>query len=132
VGNPANNGFDAKAFLAKVGAGKTILKFEKNQHVFRQGDKVGAPTDCDKADAVFYIQKGSVKLQALSSLSDPSKARKRSSGFWNRAQFFGEGCLNGHPLRIDDHNGGGRTRDTHRPGLLAKKSLSTVNWPILV
>jgi hypothetical protein len=22
--------------------------------------------------------------------------------------------------------------DTHRPGLLAKKSLSTVNWPILV
>jgi hypothetical protein len=23
-------------------------------------------------------------------------------------------------------------RDTHRPGLLAKKSLSTVNWPILV
>jgi hypothetical protein len=29
VGNPANNGFDPKAFLAKVGAGKAILKFEK-------------------------------------------------------------------------------------------------------
>jgi CRP/FNR family transcriptional regulator, cyclic AMP receptor protein len=48
VGNPANNGFDAKAFLAKVGAGKTILKFEKNQHVFRQRDK---------ADAVFLHSK---------------------------------------------------------------------------
>ena len=35
MGNPAKNGFDAKAFLAKVGAGKTILKFEKNQHVLR-------------------------------------------------------------------------------------------------
>jgi hypothetical protein len=43
VGNPANNGFDPKAFLAKVGAGKTILKFEKNQHVFRQGDVAVEP-----------------------------------------------------------------------------------------
>ena len=57
MGNPANNGFDPKAFLAKVGAGKTILKFEKNQHVFRQGDV---------ADTVFYIQEGSVKLTVLS------------------------------------------------------------------
>jgi hypothetical protein len=38
MGNPGNNGFDPKAFLARVGAGKTILKFEKNQHVFEQGD----------------------------------------------------------------------------------------------
>jgi CRP/FNR family transcriptional regulator, cyclic AMP receptor protein len=53
----AGNGFNPKAFLAKVGAGKTILKFEKNQHVFKQGDV---------ADAVFYIQKGRVKLTVLS------------------------------------------------------------------
>jgi CRP/FNR family transcriptional regulator, cyclic AMP receptor protein len=57
VGNAANNGFDPKAFLVKVGAGKTILKFERSQHVFKQGDV---------ADAVFYIQKGSVKLSVLS------------------------------------------------------------------
>ena len=41
--------FDPKLFLAKVGAGKAILEFRKNQHVFEQGDV---------ADRVFYIQKG--------------------------------------------------------------------------
>jgi CRP/FNR family cyclic AMP-dependent transcriptional regulator len=63
VGNLANNGFDPKAFLAKVGAGKTILKFEKNQHVFEQGDV-----------AVRFF---TFKKAASSSLSYPSKVRKR-------------------------------------------------------
>jgi CRP-like cAMP-binding protein len=57
VGKPAKKEFDPKAFLAKVGAGKTILKFKKNQDVFEQGDV---------ADTVFYIQKGRVKLTVLS------------------------------------------------------------------
>jgi len=65
MGRPVSNEFDPKAFLAKVGAGKTILKIKRNQHVFEQGDA---------ADMVFYIQKGRVKL-----LSYPSTARKRSS-----------------------------------------------------
>ena len=62
-GKLANNEFDPKVFLAKVGAGKTILKFEKNQHVFEQGDV---------ADRFFYIQKGSVKLTVLSEQSYPA------------------------------------------------------------
>jgi CRP/FNR family cyclic AMP-dependent transcriptional regulator len=86
VGNLANNGFDPKAFLAKVGAGKTILQFEKNQHVFEQGDV---------ADTVFYIQKGSVKLTVLS-----KQGKEAVVGILEPGQFFGEGCLNGHPLRI--------------------------------
>jgi CRP-like cAMP-binding protein len=86
VGNLANNGFDPKAFLAKVGAGKTILKFEKNQHVFEQGSV---------ADTVFYIQKGSVKLTVLS-----EQGKEAVVGIFEPGQFFGEGCLNGHPLRI--------------------------------
>jgi CRP/FNR family transcriptional regulator, cyclic AMP receptor protein len=45
--------FDPKMFLAKVGAGKAILKFHKNQNGFAQGDV---------ADAVFYIQNGKVKV----------------------------------------------------------------------
>ena len=49
--------FDSKTFLAKVGAGKTILAFHKNQHVFEQGDV---------ANTVFYLQKGKVKLTVLS------------------------------------------------------------------
>ena len=54
---PVKNTFDPKAFLAKVGTGKTILKFEKNQRVFTQGDV---------ADSVFYLQKGRVKLTVVS------------------------------------------------------------------
>ena len=82
----ANDGFDPRAFLAKVGSGKTILEFEKNQHVFEQGDV---------ADAVFYIQKGSVKLTVLS-----EQGKEAVVGILEPGQFFGEGCLNGHPLRI--------------------------------
>jgi CRP/FNR family cyclic AMP-dependent transcriptional regulator len=86
VGNSANNGFDPKAFLVKVGAGKTILKFERSQHVFKQGDA---------ADAVFYIQKGRVKLTVLS-----EQGKEAVVGILEPGQFFGEGCLNGHRMRI--------------------------------
>jgi CRP/FNR family transcriptional regulator, cyclic AMP receptor protein len=86
VGKPANNEFDPQAFLAKVGVGKTIVKLEKNQHVFEQGDV---------ADSVFYIQKGKVKLTVLS-----EQGKEAVVGILEPGQFFGEGCLNGHPLRI--------------------------------
>jgi CRP/FNR family transcriptional regulator, cyclic AMP receptor protein len=51
------NIFDPKDFLAKVGAGKHILEFRKDQQVFEQGDV---------ADTVFYIQRGKVKLIVVS------------------------------------------------------------------
>jgi len=86
VGKLASDGFDPKAFLSKVGTGKTIVKFEKNQPIFEQGDM---------ADAVFYIQKGSVKLTVLS-----EHGKEAVVGILEPGQFFGEGCLNGHPLRI--------------------------------
>ena len=86
MGKLASDGFDPKAFLSKVGTGKTILEFEKNQQVFGQGDV---------ADAVFYIQKGSVKLTVLS-----EHGKEAVVGILEPGQFFGEGCLNGHPLRI--------------------------------
>ena len=38
MAKPVKDKFDPKTFLAKVGAGKTILEFNKNQHVFEQGD----------------------------------------------------------------------------------------------
>jgi CRP/FNR family transcriptional regulator, cyclic AMP receptor protein len=86
VGKLVSKRFDPKAFLSKVGVGKTILRFEKNQRVFEQGDV---------ADAVFYIQDGSVKLTVLS-----EQGKEAVVGILERGQFFGEGCLNGHPLRI--------------------------------
>jgi CRP/FNR family transcriptional regulator, cyclic AMP receptor protein len=86
MGKLVSKGFDPRAFLSKVGAGKTILKFEKNQRVFEQGGV---------ADAVFFIQKGSVKLTVLS-----EHGKEAVVGILEPGQFFGEGCLNGHPLRI--------------------------------
>jgi CRP/FNR family transcriptional regulator, cyclic AMP receptor protein len=78
--------FDPKLFLAKVGAGKAILKFRKNEHVFAQGDV---------ADTVFYIQKGKVKLTVLS-----DQGKEAVVAILEPGQFFGEGCLNGQKLRI--------------------------------
>ncbi len=44
--------FDPKKFLAKVGDGKTIHVYRKNQIVFSQGEV---------ADAVFYIEPYGIK-----------------------------------------------------------------------
>ncbi len=78
--------FDPQAFLAKVGEGRTVLAFHKNETVFSQGDA---------ADTVFYIQKGSVKVVVLS-----ERGKEAVVGILEPGQFFGEGCLNGSRLRI--------------------------------
>jgi CRP/FNR family transcriptional regulator, cyclic AMP receptor protein len=78
--------FDPKTFLAKVGEGKTISRYQKGQVVFSQGQV---------ADAVFYIQQGKVKLTVVSEQGKEAVVAVLGPG-----QFFGEGCLNGHPLRI--------------------------------
>jgi len=78
--------FDPKLFLAKVGEGKAILKFDRNQVVFAQGEV---------ADTVFYIQKGRIKVLVVS-----EQGKEAVVGILEPGQFFGEGCLNGHPLRI--------------------------------
>jgi CRP/FNR family transcriptional regulator, cyclic AMP receptor protein len=83
---PAKGRFDPTAFLAKVGTGKTILSYRKNQVVFRQGEI---------ADKVFYIQSGRIKIVVLSELG-----KEAVVGILESGQFFGEGCLNGHPLRV--------------------------------
>ena len=49
--------FDPKAFLARVGKGRTIAEYSKGQMVFSQGDP---------ANTVFYIQKGKIKLTVVS------------------------------------------------------------------
>src|SRR6478735_10978351 len=78
--------FDPKEFLAKVGEGKTILEFRKDDIVFAQGDV---------ANTVFYIQKGRVKIVVIS-----EQGKEAVVGILEPGQFFGEGCMNGHSLRI--------------------------------
>ena len=78
--------FDPREFLAIVGEGKTILEFRKDHVVFAQGDV---------ADAVFYIQKGRVKVVVIS-----EQGKEAVVGIFGPGQFFGEGCMNGHSVRI--------------------------------
>jgi CRP/FNR family cyclic AMP-dependent transcriptional regulator len=78
--------FDPKAFLAKVGEGKTISTYLRDQHIFEQGEA---------ANTIFYLQKGSVKLTVQS-----ERGKEAVVGILEAGQFFGEGCMNGHPLRI--------------------------------
>ena len=66
--------FDPKEFLAKVGEGKTISKYRKDQIVFSQGEV---------ADAVFYIQQGKVKLTVVS-----EQGRKRWLPSWGPVTFL--------------------------------------------
>jgi CRP/FNR family transcriptional regulator, cyclic AMP receptor protein len=86
VREPTKDLFDAGAFLAKVGTGKTISVYRKDQVIFAQGEV---------ADTIFYIQKGSVKIVVLS-----DQGKEAVIGILEAGQFFGEGCMNGHPLRI--------------------------------
>ena len=78
--------FDPKIFLANVGDGKTISKYRKDQIVFSQGQV---------ADAVFYIQQGEIKLTVVS-----EQGKEAVVAILGPGHFFGEGCLNGHSLRI--------------------------------
>jgi len=70
----------------KFGAGMTTRNYRDKEVVFSQGDT---------ADAVFYIQSGTVKLTAVS-----TRRKKAIIAFLQRGSFFGEGSLGGQSLRI--------------------------------
>src|ERR1700694_1235542 len=75
-----------KVLRKKFGAGMTARNYRDKEVVFSQGDT---------ADAVFYIQGGTVKLTAVS-----TRRKKSISAVLLRGSFFGEGCLGGQSLRI--------------------------------
>jgi CRP-like cAMP-binding protein len=78
--------FNPEAFLAKVGEGRSIGTYRNEQIVFSQGDP---------ADAVFYIQKGKVKLTVVS-----EQGKEAVVAILGTNEFFGEGCLAGQRHRI--------------------------------
>ena len=81
-----NGDFDPKAFLASVGEGRSISKPQEGEVIFSQGDA---------ADALFYIQKGKVKVTTLS-----SHGKEAVVAILGPGDFFGEGCLAGQPFRM--------------------------------
>ena len=78
--------FDPKSFLTVINGGRKILVFPKKQAIFVQGDP---------SDAVFYIQKGKVKLTVVS-----KTGKEATIGILKEGDFFGEACLTGQPLRL--------------------------------
>lgn len=77
--------FDPLISLGETGVGKTIERYTKNQKIFSQGDA---------ADAVFFIQKGKVKITVLS-----EHGKEAVVGIFGEGQFFGERCLEGNDFR---------------------------------
>ena len=78
--------FDPKAFLATVNHGRSIATFPKGGVIFVQASP---------ADAVFYIQKGKIKIVVAS-----KQGKEAVVALLGPGDFFGEGCLIGQPLRL--------------------------------
>jgi CRP/FNR family transcriptional regulator, cyclic AMP receptor protein len=78
--------FDPAVFLATVDGGRTVSNYRKDETIFLQGDP---------ADAVFYIQKGKVKITVLS-----EQGKEAVVAVLGPDEFCGEGCLAGQPRRI--------------------------------
>src|SRR5512132_3152083 len=76
---------DLRTYLAKARGG-TTKEYLRKRAVFSQGSP---------ADAVFYLEKGKVKLTVLSTRGKEAVVAILGSG-----DFFGEGCLAGQPLRM--------------------------------
>jgi CRP/FNR family transcriptional regulator, cyclic AMP receptor protein len=77
---------DPKALLALVGARRITRDYDEGQAIFSQGDR---------ADAVFFIDRGKVKLTVLS-----RQGKQAVIALLGPETFFGEGCLAGQPLRM--------------------------------
>src|SRR5437016_420257 len=78
--NRRNREFDPNTFLAMIGDVRKMLAVPKKQTIFTQGDE---------ADAVFYVQKGKVKLTVV------SKTGKEAT-----IGILSEGSLAGQVLRM--------------------------------
>ncbi len=78
--------FDPSTFLATIGEGRKNLTVARNQGVFTQGDS---------ADAVFYVQKGKIRLTVVS-----HAGKEATIGILGEANFFGEGALAGQTVRM--------------------------------
>jgi CRP-like cAMP-binding protein len=78
--------FNAQAFLNSEGVERTIVEYGRADVIFTQGDP---------CESFLYIQKGGVKISALS-----KEGREMVVGVLGAGDFFGEGGLAGQPIRM--------------------------------
>src|SRR5271165_538636 len=82
-----NTVFDPKLFLTETGLGRTVLNLQKNEQAFAQGDP---------ADAVFYIQKGQIKVTVTA-----KKGKEATIALVGAGDFLGEDSIaSTHPVRL--------------------------------
>jgi CRP/FNR family cyclic AMP-dependent transcriptional regulator len=79
-------GFSSAVFRRKFPSGMTERSYRNNEAAFLQGDP---------ADAVFYVQSGTVKLTVAA-----TRRKKAIIAVLLRGSFFGEGCLAGQAVRM--------------------------------
>src|ERR1022692_3023215 len=84
--NKRSHGLSSTDFRKKFRAGMTVRTYRDNEVIFAQGDT---------ADAVFYIQSGTVKLTVAA-----TRRKKAIIAVLLRGSFLGEGCLGGQSLRM--------------------------------
>jgi CRP-like cAMP-binding protein len=72
--------------LKGITSGKHVLRVEKGDRIFSQGDA---------ADAIYFIEDGKVKISVVS-----TRGKEAVLVILAAHDFFGEGCLVGQPLRI--------------------------------
>ncbi len=78
--------FDAQAFLESTGLDRTVTEYQAGVAIYRQGDR---------ADDVYYLRAGSVKLSVVS-----KSGREAVVAMLGTGDFFGEACLAGRPTRM--------------------------------
>jgi CRP/FNR family cyclic AMP-dependent transcriptional regulator len=78
--------FDPRAFLATVSRARTVSSHPRGYVVYRQRSP---------ADAVFYVQKGKIKITVAS-----MQGKEAVIAILGPGEFFGEGCLIGQPMRL--------------------------------
>ena len=79
--------FDAKSFLEVAGLGQRVVTFERADVVFSQGDP---------CDSVLYVRSGGIQLTVVS-----HAGREAVLATVRPGDFFGEGALAGHPVRLE-------------------------------
>jgi len=78
--------FDPQTFLATVGTARTVTQCQKDHKVFSAGEP---------SEAIFYIQKGRVKLTVTS-----KQGKEAVLAILGPGNFFGEACLTGQTVRV--------------------------------
>ena len=82
-----NTVFDIQAFLARPGLGRKILNLKKNETAFVQGDP---------ADAIFYVQRGQLRVTVTS-----ANGKEATIALVGAGEFLGENCMvSAHPVRL--------------------------------